>query len=761
MPFGKNKVTIEAGRQNPVSLLNEKGTLPMRKNRRSNRIQAFLLAGIMILACFALLPAPRASAENADTLTVGVPADRCPVFYRDAETGEVAGIGMELMRYAAEKAGYTVAFRFIDEKTLPEALDNPAYDVVLPFGSAIDSESGQGTVVSDNLIETPFTLVTRNDRDLPQLNEIHVGMLSSQKGVAGTVGERFPGVRIILYGSMGECVKALRQGQVDALLHNSYVWSYVLQKPSYSDLSVQPSAMFSMDFRAGTVDTPAGREIIRRLNGGIASITDARRQAIVLDYTTRRLYRYDLGDYLDQYGLILLLLVCLIAVGIMLVIEHQRTLRLKQEEEMRRLIDHDPLTGALSLSGFRKRAAELLREHTDIPYVLSYSNIRNFKYINDSLGEETGDELLRFWAARTGEHLTEEETFCRIEGDHFAVLSKFQDEEGIRDTEQRVLGPVQNYFTDRGKEIRIQICTGIYVLTSEDYLRLNIDRMLDYARVAEKKVRETRKDGYEFYNPDQWEKGKRVAEVINHLPTALRNGDLHVWYQPQVDGRTGEIIGAEALCRWDHDKLGWLLPTEFVEVLEEAGMIHDLDSFVWEQVCRDLQRWNGQGKHRSVSVNVSRRDIQAEQDLAGCFRDLARTYGIKPEQLRIEITETAFVKNPADLISTTRKLQEYGFKVEMDDFGSGHSSLHMLKEVPVDVIKLDLHFLTESGAPEKGRIIISHIIQMVRDLGMNLIAEGVETEEQAEFLRSKGCIAMQGFFYYKPMPVEEFENHPV
>ena len=225
-----------------------------------------------------------------------------------------------------------------------------------------------------------------------------------------------------------------------------------------------------------------------------------------------------------------------------------------------------------------------------------------------------------------------------------------------------------------------------------------------------------------------------------------------------MDGETGRITGEEALCRWSHEELGWLYPPAFIETLEESGMIYDLDCFVWERVCQDLQRWKAQGYRRSVSVNVSRCDIREDRDIPGLFRSLAQAYGLKPDQLRIEITETAFVGNPADLISMTRKLQEYGFTVEMDDFGSGHSSLHMLKEVPVDRIKLDLHFLTESGDPVKGRTIISHIIRMVNDLGMKMIAEGVETEEQAAFLRNEGCSEMQGFHFYKPMPVEEFEK---
>ena len=218
------------------------------------------------LSCF-IMPALAAAGENEDSaLTVGVPVDRCPVFYLDADTGEIVGIGVDLMRAVAENAGYDVSFIRVKEATLKEALDNEAYDVVMPFGSAVPSASGKPSIVTENLIQTPFTLVTKGNGDLPQLNDLHVGMLHSLAAGAETVQQLYPGMEITLYETMPECVKALRAGEVDALLHNSYVWSYVLQKPSYSDLKVQPGAMFSMDFRAGTLDTPQGREIIDRLN---------------------------------------------------------------------------------------------------------------------------------------------------------------------------------------------------------------------------------------------------------------------------------------------------------------------------------------------------------------------------------------------------------------------------------------------------------------------------------------------------------------
>ena len=687
---------------------------------------ATIICLTIALSCF-IMPALAAAGENENNaLTVGVPVDRCPVFYLDVDTGEIVGIGVDLMRAVAENAGYDVSFIRVKEATLKEALDNDAYDVVMPFGSAVPSASGKQSIVTENLIQTPFTLVTKGNGDLPQLNDLHVGMLHSLAAGAETVQQLYPGMEITLYETMPECVKALRAGEVDALLHNSYVWSYVLQKPSYSDLKVQPGAMFSMDFRAGALDTSKGHEIIDRLNGGVAELTDTRRQAITLDYTSRKLYQYELSDYLYQYGLSILLVVLLIIALIAVAIMKYREMRAAHEEKIRQLVDHDPLTGVFSLDGFRKRAEELLRTHPDTPYL------------------SAGDELLRFWANRTLATLSDEEAMGRVTADRFVVLRRNGGDEALQKDDQEILGPVRTYFIDRGKENRVLLCGGVYVVTPADRQQINIDHMMDRASMAEKKVRDTRNEGYEFYNPEQWEKGKQVADIINYLPAAIKSGGLHVWYQPQVNYETKKIIGAEALCRWDHDKVGFLYPSDFISVLEESGLIYDLDCFVWDRVCQDLHRWNEQGIRRFVSVNVSRCDIREDRDIPGQFSSLIQKYNISPDQLRIEITETAFAENPDLLISNTNRLRELGFQVEMDDFGSGYSSLHMLKEVPVDRIKLDLHFLTSSGDQKKSRTIVGYMIQMVEALEMKMIAEGVETIEQAEFLHDRGCSEMQG-----------------
>ena len=235
-------------------------------------------------------------------------------------------------------------------------------------------------------------------------------------------------------------------------------------------------------------------------------------------------------DHLHQYGLILLAGLLFIALVIVAAVWRVRSVRKLHEQKMRQMMDTDPLTGLLNMNGFRKRAEELLRAHPDTPYFLSYNNIRDFKYINDSLGREAGNELLKFWAERSRENLSEEEVIARVDSDHFAVLRLITGDEKMREDEKNVITPVQNFFINQGKETRVQMCSGIYVLTPRDFRYIDVDHMLDLARVAERRIRDNRKSAFEFYNPEQWQKGKRIAEIINYLPAAIRSGDIRVWY---------------------------------------------------------------------------------------------------------------------------------------------------------------------------------------------------------------------------------------
>ena len=728
----------------------------MKEKRKALWIFMPLLC-IFLLFSFCFSSVKVQANDNLEELKVGVPIDRCPIFYLD-KNKNITGIGVDLMEEAALNSGYKLSFIAIKEATIKEALDNEIYDIILPFGSAIKSAKGKSTIVSDNLFETPFTLVISNNSSLLNLNEIHVGMLKSLTGAGDTVKELYPGMNITFYDTMDSSIKDLRNGKVDALLHNSYVWSYVLQKPSYSDLNVQPNAMFSMDFRIGAIESAKGSEIIERLNEGIAKISDTKRRAITLDYTSRNLYQYDFSDYMYKYGMYLLLIILLILSIMIIFLMINKSIRQENEKKLKLLVNQDTLTGVLSYVGFKKRAEEILKEYPDNSYLLIYTNIKNFKYINERFGKAQGDELLCFLAERLKELGTEDEAIGRINADRFVILYRNSGGEKMHEDYVKAFDPVKNYFIERGKDERVLLCYGIYVLTPTDYQQINIDLMIDYAHLAEKNVRERQNEGYEFYNQDQWERGKQIAEVVNYMPLAIKNGGIHVWYQPQYNYETKEITGAEALVRWKHESKGFLPPAYFIPILEETGLIYDLDYFVWERVCEDLKRWNELGYHKYVSVNVSRCDIKDDNDISEIFNNLIKKYNLTPDQLRIEITESAYVENSKKQIEATNKLRKLGFQVEMDDFGSGYSSLNMLKEVPVDRIKLDLNFLTSTGDLKKSRIIISSVIKMLLSLDVKIIAEGVETKEQADFLLSEGCANMQGYYFYKPMPVEDYSK---
>lgn len=209
---------------------------------------------------------------------------------------------------------------------------------------------------------------------------------------------------------------------------------------------------------------------------------------------------------------------------------------------------------------------KLLQNNPELPYLILYTNISNFKYINDSVGMEAGDEILRVMAKKTAQVLTEDEAMCRLEGDHFAILRCIRDEETLRREYKEVVSSLHTFFEEQGQENFVRVYGGVYVLTPSDYEKINVDHMIDLAREAEKKARRSaRKEGLEILNHEQWVKGKRNTEILGHLPAALQSGEIKVWYQPKVDYSTGKIYGAEALCRWQHPELGWISPGEFMQ----------------------------------------------------------------------------------------------------------------------------------------------------------------------------------------------------
>ncbi|MEG2082335.1 MAG: EAL domain-containing protein, partial [Oscillospiraceae bacterium] len=248
-------------------------------------------------------------------------------------------------------------------------------------------------------------------------------------------------------------------------------------------------------------------------------------------------------------------------------------------------------------------------------------------------------------------------------------------------------------------------------------------------------------------------------QIVNDMTDSLDNGEFKVFYQPKVDLASGKTVGAEALVRWFHPRKGMISPADFIPIFEKNGFIMKLDTYVWDSVAKQLRIWIDKGmKLIPVSVNVSRIDMYNPQ-LCESLIALCKKYDLPPNLLELEITESSYTNTTVNLVEITKKLTLAGFTVMMDDFGSGYSSLNMLKDVPVDILKVDLNFLSDRETTGKGASILSSIVRMARWLKMPVVAEGVETREQADFLRSIGCEMAQGFYFAKPMSTEDYENY--
>lgn len=431
----------------------------------------------------------------------------------------------------------------------------------------------------------------------------------------------------------------------------------------------------------------------------------------------------------------------------------------KLSEERFRLLNMDELTGCLNFEGFKEKARWLMMSNPHLNYEFWYCDIKQFKLINDAFGYDNGDKLLKQWFHSVEKCLDEFEAVGRVNADKQVVLAYTKEGEQVGERYGKVNVRLCDYLNVPGSSYEVEIAAGVYLTKPEQRTNPNINQMVDMAIAAQKTIKEQKGSNFAIYSEELWEQKKRVAKISRDLENAIAKGEISIWLQPQYNYATGEMVGAEALCRWFHSELGFISPGEFIPILERTGQILVLDRFVWEEACRCVRRWREETPDLNIalSVNVSRMDIR-EIGFFSYMKNLVEKYELPPEMLRLEITESAYMDEPEQLIEAVKTLQNMGFTVEMDDFGSGYSSLNMLKEVPVDVVKLDMKFLSRNENNARGGNILSSVVRLSHSLELPVIAEGVETVEQANFLKNLGCNLMQGYWFAKPLPVSEFEQ---
>ena len=416
---------------------------------------------------------------------------------------------------------------------------------------------------------------------------------------------------------------------------------------------------------------------------------------------------------------------------------------------MAQKITYDLLTKLFDRNTFFSLAQEMIAQKEEGTYRMVFVNIDSFKMVNEQYGIECGDEVLK-WVGESLQRLTDATSgICaRISSDNFAMLyeEELVCQSMIDDTYSiAVCPPAINK--------KIKLTVGRYIVKDKS---LPVVSMFDRARIAAGQIKGDYEVSFNFYDDSMRNLLIKKQSITDNMEDAVANHEFVVWYQPQYNHANRKIVGVEALVRWKREGQ-FVSPAEFIPLFEQNGFIYKLDKYVWETVCNDISKWIDEGNELiPVSVNISRKDI-LHDDFIDTLRNLLARYRIDYKYMRLEITESAFAEETGLITKKVNELIRLGFVVEIDDFGSGYSSLNTLKDVPASVLKLDMRFFEQTSNVQRAGLVIESTIRMAKWLGMSVIAEGVEEEAQADFLKSIGCHYIQGYYYAKPMPKEDFE----
>ena len=428
----------------------------------------------------------------------------------------------------------------------------------------------------------------------------------------------------------------------------------------------------------------------------------------------------------------------------------ERTEEIQTLLEERYAATHDYLTGLYNREYFYKQAERCLRLHPEERFLMICSDIRNFKMINEIFGAKAADQLLIDMSQALRAQAIGGEVYGRLVNDRFALLMRKRDYREMKLIQQSA--EVMKIANDVSYPLKVYM--GVYEI---DDPSLPVSMMCDRAMLALGTIKGDYQKQVAYYDEKLRYNLMQEQELAAGLDRAIREGELELYIQPQITV-DGKCLGGEGLVRWNHPTKGLLLPAAFIESFEKNGMIVKMDLHVWELACKQLREWKDRGfADRYISVNISPKDFFFV-DIYKEFTTLVGRYGISPRNIKLEITETAIITDLPKQLALIRKLREAGFMVEMDDFGSGYSSLNMLKDIHVDTLKIDMEFLRQSESEERSRKILKTVVALSKELGMPVITEGVETKDHVDFLTQIGCDIFQGFFFARPMKVEDYEK---
>lgn len=666
----------------------------------------------------------------------------------DSSSGKLVGATAEILNKIEQYSRMKI--NIVPCKSLPECVEKLKSGEVLAVCGGVNNESMSSYgafTVSIPYIRVPVAIAGLPETTLA--DHMKAAVPNNSDEIRSHIKRLYPNTTFVPFENVKKCFEAVKSGEADMVCAGAYEIVNLVNSGETNLKLLKVDSSSQGECFAYSGSTP--EELITIFGKCLAKISN--NESLVSSYSNVVTNGYDsltANRFADKYFYIILGAIILMVAGVgvsiaMILVRSQRSL------------DTDPLTGGRTKNKFIADAARLMKKSGD-KWAMMIFDIDKFKYVNDRLGYEEGNRILERIYKTLSDKMESDELFARLNDDNFACLVH---NAGDNELNTRFSAIFAEFDRRNAVFVNYPIVFSAGICRMGQCIEngvTDINVALDRCQIAKRTLKGVHYTSIAFYDGKIRENALREKDFENIMPLALERHEFECYLQPKYGLISRRIEGAEALIRWNSKEFGFVCPGDFIPLSEKNGFVVELDFFILEEVCKAMRRWIDSGKTPVVvSVNQSRLHLN-DDDYIWRLREIVDKYDIPYKYIELELTESVFTENAEKLLQIMHKLHDIGFKLSLDDFGSGYSSLNMLKDIPVDVVKIDREFFNGTVNSQKGRAVISTVVDLASKLNMNVISEGVETREQVEYLTDIHCDMVQGYYFAKPMKIHEFEE---
>ncbi len=698
---------------------------------------------------FALSDSEMRYVKEKDSITVAYNTAADMTEFYDSADGGIVGITGTMLDRIEEMTGLSVVIKPCDSLSdCAELLERGEADAICG-GVNYESMKGFGQYfVSAPYSKIPIVIAGKRDFTISEHMKIAVPFYCDDIG--SYIVEHYPNSTTLPYDDVEKCIDAVNNGEADVVCAGAYEIIYV-KNGGHPDIEILET---TTAYHSECIAVASSSAVLGQIIGkSLAQISNS--DAVVSTYDSMTSVGYDslmVSRFLGKYFWV----ICITAVALLLfgaALINVIVVKTRKKAKV------DAVTGGRTKERYLSDSQALLKKSSPKNWAVVLFDVEKFKFVNDRLGFLEGNMMLGRIYKVLEEQLKKDEVFARISDDNFACTIHNGSDNEISERINNIFDECEHknaLFMKYPVLFSAGVCRLDQCLEKHDAVNLNT--AIDRCAIARKTVKGGHSNSIAFYDGKIREQALREKDFENAMPAALAEHEFQCYLQPKYGLRSRHIEGAEALIRWNSKDFGFVYPDQFIPISEKNGFVVELDFFILEEVCKAMRRWIKEGKTPVVvSVNQSRLHLR-HTDYIWRLREIVDKYEIPYKYIELELTESAFTEDAELLLKTMNKLHEIGFKLSIDDFGSGYSSLNMLKDIPADVVKIDREFFNGTVNSRKGRTVISTVVDLAKNLDMQVISEGVETVEQVEFLSGIDCAMVQGYFFAKPMPMKAFEE---